>query len=134
MILFLDTSGFEEVRFAVIGNKLLEQKFKLKRSDSEKTLLFLERFLKKSRTKLQPETFKKIVVVSGPGSFTGIRTGIAIVLAFSLAFDISAYAIKKDKLPKSLLDLKVSKGLKKINSAFNPDYGSEPNITASKKR
>lgn len=134
MILFLDTSGFEEVYFAVIGKSVLKQKFKLKRSDSEKTLLLLERFLKKNKVKLQAGTFNKIVAVSGPGSFTGIRTGVAIALAFSLAFEIPAYAIKKDKLPKSLSGLKETKELKKINSAFNPDYGAEPNITPSKER
>lgn len=133
MILFLDTSGFEEVHFALIATGLKEQRYPLKRFDSEKTLTLLERFLKKNKVKLQSNSFGKIIVVSGAGSFTGIRTGIAISLAFSLAFDIPVYAIKKDKLPKVLSELKVSKDLKKITAAFNADYGAEPHITPAKR-
>jgi len=130
MILLIDSSGYEQLHFALIGKKVKQQKFKITYPETEKTLSYLEKFLKANKTKL--DQIQEIVVVSGPGSFTGIRVGVSISLAFSFAKNIPLYAIEKPKLPKKLSDL-VTMKLQKVKNEFDPDYGAEPNITTKKK-
>jgi tRNA A37 threonylcarbamoyladenosine modification protein TsaB len=129
MILFLDTSSFEEVRFATIGKSVKEKKYPLLHIRSAETLKLLSQFLGKKKL----DGVEKIIVVSGPGSFSGIRVGIALAEGFGLAKQIPVYAILKSEVPKNLEDLTKAKKLKKITEDFNPDYGAEPNITISKK-
>lgn len=128
MILFLDTSDFNKLHFALIDNGKIKERFvSVKYNESEKTLPELKKMLGKNILKLQV-----IYAVSGPGSFTGIRVGISIALAFSLAAGIPVYALKKDQVPENLFEISKIKNLKKIASDFDLDYGAEPNITKPK--
>ena len=130
MTLFLDTSSFEEVHIALISDKgVKEKKYPLLHIRAADTLKLLSQFLGKKKL----DGVEKIIVVSGPGSFSGIRVGIALAEGFGLAQQIPVYAIQKDELPKNLQDLLIDKKLKKITESFNPDYGAEPNITIKKK-
>lgn len=129
MILFLDTSGFEQLHFVFLdlsGKIKAQKKVRTNHSESENTLQHLDKFLKAAKVK--PEQISKIYIVSGPGSFTGIRVGFSHALAFALAFGIPVYAIKKEQVPKKLPDLLKMK-LKKLSSDFIPEYGRAPNIT-----
>ncbi len=129
MILLIDSSGYEQLHFALITDKVKQQKFKITYPETEKTLSYLEKFLKTNKTKL--DQVRKIVVISGPGSFTGIRVGVSMALAFSFAKNIPLYAIEGTDVPKKLSELTTMK-LKKVNSEFDPAYGAEPNITIKK--
>ena len=130
MILFLDTSSFEEVHFALISDSgIKEKKYPLLHIRAADTLKLLSQFLGKKKL----DGVEKIIVVSGPGSFSGIRVGIALAEGFGLAKQIPVYAIQKNALPKSLEDFLRQKKLKKITESFDPDYGAEPNITIKKK-
>jgi hypothetical protein len=133
MILFLDTSDPNSLHFAIYDlekEKLKEKIYKVSYEDSRKALNYLSKFLGKDKSKLS-----KIYVVSGPGSFTGVRIGLAISLGLSTAFNIPVLALKKDEVPSKIEDLFKSKKipLKKVTSNFDPFYGAEPNITMSKK-
>ena len=135
MILFIDTTGFHQLRFALIEvggkGKAKEKIYKVDHSQSAKTLGYFIKFFGKTKW----SEIEKIIVVSGPGSFSGIRVGLAMALAFSLARGIPAFAVSEEIVPKKLASLvALKKGLKKINSHFNPEYGAEPNITPSKKK
>ncbi len=130
MILLIDSSGYEQLHFALINDKVKQQKIKITHPETEKTLSHLEKFLKTNGVKL--DAVNKIVVVSGPGSFTGIRVGVSMALAFSFAKNIPLYAIEKPKLPEKLSELANMK-LQKVKDDFDPDYGAEPNITIKKK-
>jgi tRNA threonylcarbamoyladenosine biosynthesis protein TsaB len=132
MILFIDSSGYDQLHLAVIDSEkssVKEKKIKITYPETEKTLGYLDQFLKSNKFKL--DNVKKIIVVSGPGSFTGIRVGVSMSLAFSFAKDIPLYSITKDKVPKKLKDIGDLK-LKKVKSEFDPEYGAEPNITIKK--
>lgn len=142
MILFLDTSGFDKLHFALldpISGKVKEKKIALKHTQSEKTAGKLEAFLKQNSKSFDKSDWRKqltqILVVSGPGSFTGIRTGIALSMAIGLALDVNVYALKGAAVPAKIKDLlKIKKSsLKKVTQNFSPEYGVEPNITLSKK-
>ncbi len=130
MILFIDSSGFDKQRFAIIdGKKVAQQVVKIKYPETEKTLGHLDKFLKSKRIKL--DNISRIVVVTGAGSFTGIRVGVSISLAFSFAKNIPLYSVPAQKVPKKLAELATMK-LKKAPIQFDPDYGSAPNITIKK--
>lgn len=130
MILFIDSSGFEELRLAVIDQgKVKQQSLKIKHPETEKVLSYIEKFLKAKKIKLVQ--LDKIVLVSGPGSFTGIRVAAAIGLAFSFSKKIPLFALTKEQIPKDLAVLERTR-LKKVTADFDPNYGAEPNITMSK--
>jgi hypothetical protein len=129
MILFINTSEFDQVQFALVGDKLKSKLYSLPHNKPSETLKYLSRFLGKKKL----EGVEKIIVVSGPGSFSGIRVGISIVQAFAFAKQIPAFAVSKDHLPQDLREIAKIKKLRKITSSFDPDYGTEPNITMSKK-
>ena len=130
MILFLDTSEFRSVTCAIITSaKILQMKFKLKNNDSQQSFVYLKKFL--SAHKKEWKKIEKIIVVSGPGSFSGIRAGLANALALGFAWNAEVLAIKKELVPAKISDLlKFKKShLKKVTQSFKPEYGAEPNIT-----
>jgi tRNA A37 threonylcarbamoyladenosine modification protein TsaB len=129
MILFIDTASFDEVRFALIGEKTKTKTYALPHSKSSETISLLGKFLGKNKL----NGVEKIYVVSGPGSFSGIRVGLSIAQAFAFAKQITAYALTKDQVPVNLFELSKIKKLKKITASFDPEYGAPPNITMSKK-
>lgn len=129
MILFLDTSGFEKLHFALLNEitgKVSEKKQHITHSQTEGALEYLDNFLR--LYKISIKQIKKIYIVSGPGSFTGIRAGVAHALAFSMALHIPVYHLSKDQVPTKLSNL-FKMRLKKLPAEFNPEYGREPNIT-----
>lgn len=84
------------------------------RNHSEKIMPVIEQVLKE--TNLNVKDIDLIVCDKGPGSFTGIRIGVATVLAFHDVLKIPcvgisslealAYNVKKDNLICSLIDAK----------------------------
>ncbi len=125
-ILFIDCSAFEQLHFAIIAaGKVSAKKKKIKYPQTENALSYLAAFLKAQHA--QPTDFAKIIIVSGPGSFTGIRVGAAIALAFSLAGQIPLYALAKKQLPDDLAALAQMK-LKKISADFKSAYGAAARV------
>lgn len=95
-IFYLDTSS--SYLFAGIsqdGNLLGQVKEKLDKELSSFTLPKIEELF--SRCKLTPQDIDKIIVVYGPGSFTGVRIGITIA-------KIYAWSLKKEIAVVSSLD------------------------------
>ena len=139
MIIFLDTAGFESVRFAAVGSgkrsgKFHEKTFAIGRQNSHRTLTLLDAFLKSA--KVARAEISALYVVTGAGSFNGIRTGVALGLALGYAWCIPLYAIDAVDVPQNLHDLATSKLKKKkvSDAAAVIAYGREPNITPTKKK
>lgn len=89
-ILYIDTSSSYLYTGIVEKDKLLyEIKKELGHSLSEYALLEIVSMFKK--TNIKPDEIEKIIVVNGPGSFTGIRIGVTIakVYAWTLNIDIT---------------------------------------------
>lgn len=129
MLLFIDTSDFNNLHLVLIkqDSQIKEFHTSVAFNENYKTNELLEKFLKKS--KVEPEGLSKVVVCSGPGSFTGIRVGVSLAQALSFALSIPLVILPKQKIPKELSKLLTIKGSRvtKLN------YGQKPNITKPKK-
>ena len=89
-ILYIDTSSSYLYSAILDDTKVLaEVKKEFGTSLSEESLPEIAELFKK--TSLDPKDIKKIIVVNGPGSFTGIRIGVTIakVYAWALKLDIT---------------------------------------------
>ena len=93
MILIINcTKGFE---FALIQNQkiITKKKSKKLKNISEKLVVEIEKSL--SKLKLNYKSLKKIIVITGPGSFTGIRSAITFVKTLNLYLKIKVVGISK---------------------------------------
>ena len=93
MLLCIETSGkncsvalFEGLQLVSIQEVHTEQF-----SHSENLHVFIERVLKESN--LQPKAIKAIAISAGPGSYTGLRIGVATAKGLCYGWDIPLIAL-----------------------------------------
>lgn len=132
MILFIDTSDFHALTFILVSDR--DNGHMIKRFQTEvafnenyKTNELLQKFLK--REKVNVKDLAKIIVCTGPGSFTGIRVGVSLAQALGYGLSIPVMAIPKSKVPKDVRKLATLQGAKTLVM----NYGQKPNITKAKK-
>lgn len=100
-----------------------------------------QRKVEDSRLKIQE--IKGIIVVSGPGQFSALRTGVATANALGFAYKIPVVGVQLEEAWLGLEEKeKIAKvwatGLKKMRRKIGlakiivPIYGSEPNINFKK--
>lgn len=94
--LFIDTSSFD-VSIAVLrNNKLLNLINKhIPNEHSKYSVSYIDEVLKKSN--INPKDVQHIVVVNGPGSFTGIRIGLTIAKVYAYLLDIEVTLVSSLK-------------------------------------
>jgi tRNA threonylcarbamoyladenosine biosynthesis protein TsaB len=137
MFLFIDTSNPETMIVALIDDKgkiLIRKNIKGKYQQAEKLLPAIDDLIggRKNAGKL-----KGIMVVKGPGSFTGLRIGITVANTMAFVLKIPVVGVAAGEL-KAM----AAGGIKKIkgsidgrlnqNSYVMPEYGAEPRITLKK--
>lgn len=128
MILFINTSDFNNLQLALTDkDSVKEFTTAVAFNENFKTNALLEKFMKKHKTTWKQ--ISKVVVCSGPGSFTGIRVGVSLAQALGFALHIPVVAIPKNKVPKDLTKLSTLRSPKHLTL----HYGQKPNITKSKK-
>lgn len=90
--LYIDTTS-NYLYSAIVSNCILtdEIKLKLDKDLSVFTLSEISNMIK--RNDLTPKDINKIIVVNGPGSFTGIRIGVTIAKTFAYGLDIDITTI-----------------------------------------
>ena len=95
--LLIDTST-SNLTVSIINNEEVLYKYQetILSDMSSKLLPIIDNGLKEHNLKL--ENIDKILVVNGPGSFTGIRVGVTVAKTI-------AWALKKDIIPLSSLEL-----------------------------
>lgn len=126
--LFLDTSGGERMRLALVrGKTVYERTCPAKRAVSERLLPEVLKLL--SRRRLRFNNIKRVVVVVGPGSFSGVRTGVTTANALAFALNVPIIGLRAGEAPDDLRKLRffpVPGGLAR------PFYGWPPHITKPK--
>ena len=89
MVLYIDTC-YKILNVALYENDkvLLSYSEKLENNMTDKTLKYINKLFEESKRDISFLT--KVIVVNGPGSFTGIRIGLTIakIIAFSLNIPI----------------------------------------------
>ena len=110
MKMYLDTANFE----AVLRLDEKEYRFDEGKEMAEKLLGFIHEKLKENRKDFK--YLSEITFFSGPGSFTGLRIGAAIVNTLADQLQIPLYNHKGEKV-----------------KVIIPDYGRAANISKPKK-
>lgn len=102
-------------------------------------LKHVDALLKKKNVQLAQ--LKGIVVLSGPGQFSFLRSSIIIANTFAWALHIPVVGIYGDEFvseqefaDKGIEKLRMSSRAKRRGTLVVPLYGREPNITQSKKK
>ncbi len=91
-ILGIDSSGMTASAAVLDDDKLIaEFSVNNKRTHSETLMPMIDRVLTASET--EPEELGLLAVAAGPGSFTGLRIGAALIKGLGLALDIPVAAI-----------------------------------------
>jgi tRNA A37 threonylcarbamoyladenosine modification protein TsaB len=125
MFLFINTTDPEKAELHLIDlaghRKIVWSDKKL----SQSIFLRLKQLLKNRPV----AGLKKIAVTIGPGSFSRIRTGVAIANALACALEIPVVGIKQGRLPKKLSRIFTSRGAKMVL----PVYSKQANISKPKK-
>jgi tRNA threonylcarbamoyl adenosine modification protein YeaZ len=93
--LFIDTHG-EMLNLGIVKNNVLLKEIKELSfmEHSSKTLPYIEKMY--NELNIKPNEIDKIMVVNGPGSFTGLRIGVTIAKTYG-------YSLNKDVIPISSL-------------------------------
>ena len=95
--LFIDTSSSFLYTGLVCDDKLIvEVKKSFEKGLSERALYEIQKMFESIN--LKPNEIDRIIVVNGPGSFTGVRIGVTIAKTF-------AWAMKKEIIPVSSLEV-----------------------------
>lgn len=91
-ILYLDTSS-SFLYTAIVENDLLvdQLKINLGKDLSTYTLSMIQDLFK--RNEISPNSIEKIIVVNGPGSFTGVRIGLTIAKTYAWSMNIPIITI-----------------------------------------
>ena len=100
MTLFIDTTNFETTTFVLKEKKVFKQKFRILPHESFNVTKKLEEFLKKNKVNFS--TINKIVVSKGPGSYTGVRVGLSLSQALSLAWKKPLVVLENTKFMTEL--------------------------------
>jgi len=100
MNLFIDSTNFNSITYACSGNRPFTKAYVVDPYRSHETLGKLQQFLKAAKIAKPSQTIKKIIVNSGPGSYTGTRVGVTHALALGFVWNIPVKAIPKEKFTK----------------------------------
>ena len=101
MFLVLDFT--QSFHIAIIKNdQTISKELKTKKNISEILILEIEKFLKQSKTKFKK--IKSICVITGPGSFTGIRSALTFAKTSKLTDNIDVFGISKFEIISCKID------------------------------
>lgn len=89
--LFIDTSTNTLTVGIIKNDKLLDESTTSSSEHSKYTLVEIEKLLKKNN--ILPTEVNKIMVINGPGSFTGVRIGVTIAKTYAWALNIKIIPI-----------------------------------------
>lgn len=128
MYLYLNT-GSETADFYLLDDKfkpIAEHKLTESRQQSEKILLIINDLLQKHN--ISKNDLKGLFIYRGPGSYTGLRIGVATANALAFALGIDVWPVDKDTFPNEKI---IESGNR--SGIVTPCYLKAPHITEPKK-
>ncbi len=106
MFLILDFT--QSLKLAIISqDKLIHKELKTKKNISEILIAEIDHFFKKSEINIK--TIKSIYIITGPGSFTGIRSALTFAKSLKLTMKLDIFGLSKFQI------INFSRKLKKTN-------------------
>ncbi len=134
MYLFLDTADASDAHIYVHKkNSLVSLNVSRTAKARPDLLVMIDRLLRKAKTDVKK--IKGIVVVTGPGQFSSLRTSIAIANTFGFVLHIPVVGLRKNEFSsrEDFITIGLAKLKKKKRfTQVSPEYGMEPNITKPK--
>ncbi|MBI4093090.1 MAG: hypothetical protein HY420_04160 [Candidatus Kerfeldbacteria bacterium] len=132
MILFLDSTRSSELRVGLSNGRLQTLVKSFDHPASSELLKLADELLRQNKKNVK--NIKGIVVASGPGPFSALRTACALANAMSFALHIPAVGVRGELTMKQLAE----QGSRKLERAklgvpVVPFYGKKPNITKAKR-
>ena len=132
MILIIDTSTDQnQIAKAEKSGKIVKIISWQGQRQSQLLLPKIDQLLKQSQKNLKD--LSGILVFSGPGSFTGLRVGIAVANSLGFALEIPVVGISEKRLPQDWQLQDLSRiGFRKLPQKFRPItpfYGQLPKTT-----
>lgn len=126
--LYIDTHAENLVLAILKGNAVLREK-RLdcnKYSHSENTIPLLKELLEECN--IMVNDLAEIIVILGPGSFTGVRIGIVVakIIAYSLKIDLKALSYLEAMALEC--DKEAILGIKDKNGAFIGEFDRDKNL------
>ena len=102
MFLILDFT--KSLKIAIINKDILIQKeLNSKKNISEILIFEIEKFLKK--TKVNIKKIKSIYIITGPGSFTGIRSALTFAKSLKLTMKLNIFGLSKFQIINSKIKI-----------------------------
>ena len=114
------------------GNLLANNSWVSKHNESEVLVDKIEKMLKSES--VSKDDLKRILICSGPGSYTALRVGISTANLIAYALNIPILSYKKNSSKPSFEELLESKTGDKFEKVALPLYKKAPHITAKKPR
>lgn len=124
--LYIDTHFVNLVLAIFKDDKLIKEKKLDSNKHSEHTIPMLKELLVECNLGLND--LNDIIVISGPGSFTGVRIGIVVakILAYTLKINVKALSYLEAMALE--FDTDVVVGIKDRNGAFIGEFDSNHNL------
>lgn len=118
MLLYINATDLNQVHLALLSQDFFAQtKLIIPYPESHTLLELLQNFLKIHKTPLTK--ISRIIIASGPGSFTGTRVSIALALGLGTSLTIPVNAIPNAKIPENLTDLFTYKPQKTLTILYS---------------
>src|ERR1700738_829585 len=95
MRLAIDTSGIDQAMVVLDGRRVLAAEDWVRRRDDQPVLARLEALVERAGGR--PDDLDAVAAARGPGSFTGLRVGLALAAGLAYARHIPLHLI--DSLP-----------------------------------
>lgn len=124
--LYIDTHFINLVVGLFKNGELMDKLVLESNKHSENTINLIKEIMDKNR--IQIDDIKEIIVINGPGSFTGVRIGIVIAKIFGYAKNITVKEISYLQALALNYGEDVVVGIKDYNGIFGGKFDKEHNL------
>ncbi len=123
MTLYIDTHYIDLVVALLKDNKLIDKRVINSNKHSVNTVNLINKILLDNKVNI--DQIKEIIVINGPGSFTGVRIGVVIAKSIGYAKNVSVKEISYLQALSLNYDKDVILGIKDRNGVFGGKFNNK---------